>query len=316
VRLIVVLFALWAGAAAGQGFPSKPVRWIVPTGPGSAVDVTARRIAPKLADALGAPVIVDNRPGANSMIGAREVARSAPDGHTLFQAVVNNALNDLLTPDACCVLNEKLVPVTRLVSTPLVMVVHPSVQANNVKEYVALAKSNPNQLTYASGGNGSITQMAGELLKISTGIQVREIPYKAIGAEFPDLVGGHVNTAFLAPVVIRDSIKSGKIRGLAVAGPRRIGIVGDVPTMAEAGFPSIDAIGWNGIFVPAGTPAPVIERLQHEIATILKSREMLDDAQNLGYELGGEAPQEFGNYVRAEIQKWGKLVKDAGIKIE
>jgi tripartite-type tricarboxylate transporter receptor subunit TctC len=222
----------------------------------------------------------------------------------------------LLTPDACCVLNDKLVPVTRLVSTPLVMVVHPSVQASNVKEYVALAKSKPNQLTYASGGNGAITQMAGELLKITTGIQVREIPYKAIGAEFPDLVGGHVNTAYLAPVVIRDAIKSGKIRGLAVAGPRRVGIIGDVPTMAEAGFPTIDAIGWNGIFVPQGTPAPVIDRLQREIATILKSKEMLDDAQNLGYELGGEAPQEFGNYVRAEIQKWGKVVKDAGIKIE
>jgi tripartite-type tricarboxylate transporter receptor subunit TctC len=317
MKWLVLLAALCAAAASAQTpFPSKPLRWVVPTGPGSAVDVTARRIAPKLAEALGQPVIVDNRPGANSMIGARETARSAPDGYTLFQAVVNNALNDLLMPDDCCKLNDKLVPVTRLVSTPLVMVVHPSVPANSVKDYVALAKSKPNELTYASGGNGAITQMAGELLKITTGIQVREIPYKAIGAEFPDLVGGHVSTAFLAPVVIRDSIKGGKIRGLAVAGPRRIGIIGEVPTMAEAGFPAIDAIGWNGIFVPAATPAPVIDRLQREIATILKSKEMLDDAANLGYELGGEAPQEFGNYVRAEIQKWGKLVKDAGIKIE
>jgi tripartite-type tricarboxylate transporter receptor subunit TctC len=316
VKLLIVMGALWASVASAQNFPTKPLRWVVPTGPGSAVDVTARRIAPKLADALGQPVIVDNRPGANSMIGAREAARATPDGHTLFQAVVNNALNDLLVPDDCCKLNEKLVPVTRLVSTPLVMVVHPSVAANSVKEYVALAKSKPNQLTYASGGNGAITQMAGELLKITTGIQVREIPYKAIGAEFPDLVGGHVTTAFLAPVVIKDSLKGGKIRGLAVAGPRRIGIIGEVPTMAEAGFPAIDAIGWNGIFVAAGTPAPVIERLQREIASILKSKEMLDDAQNLGYELGGEPPQEFGNYVRTEIQKWGKVVRDAGIKIQ
>jgi len=316
VRLVFLLATLWVAAASAQTYPTKPVRWIVPTGPGSAVDVTARRIAPKLGEALGQPVIVENRPGANSMIGARETARAAPDGHTIFQAVVNNALNDILVPDECCKLNEKLVPVTRLVSTPLVMVVHPTVQASTVKEYVALAKSKPNQLTYASGGNGAITQMAGELLKITTGIQVREIPYKAIGAEFPDLVGGHVTTAFLAPVVIRDSVRAGKIRALAVAGPRRIGIIGDVPTMAEAGFPAIDAIGWNGIFVPAGTPAPVIERLQREIAGVLKSKEMLDDAQNLGYELGGEAPQEFGNYVRAEIQKWGKVIKDAGIKIE
>jgi tripartite-type tricarboxylate transporter receptor subunit TctC len=316
VKKILIVLALWSGWAAAQSYPGKPVRWIVPTGPGSAVDVTARRIAPKLSEALGQPVIVENRPGANSMIGAREVAKSPPDGYTLFQAVVNNALNDLLTPDACCVLNDKLIPVARLVSTPLVMVVHPSLPAGSVKDYVALAKSQPGQLTYASGGSGAITQMVGELLKSTTGIQVREIPYKAIGAELPDLIGGHVSTAFLAPVVIRDPIKSGRLRGLAVAGPNRVGIVPDVPTMAEAGFPSIEATGWNGIFVAAGTPQPIVERLHKEIAAILRSKEMLDDAANLGYELGGERPQEFAAFVRSEIQKWGKVIKDAGIKIE
>ena len=189
---------LWSAVAPAQPYPAKPVRWIVPTGPGSAVDVTARRVAPKLAEALGQPVIVENRPGANSMIAAREVARAPADGYTLLQAVVNNALNDLLTPDPCCLLNDKLIPVTRLTSTPLVMVVHPSVPANSVREYVALAKAKPQTLTYASGGTGAITQMVGELLKSTTGIQVREIPYKAIGAELPDLTGGHVSTAFLA----------------------------------------------------------------------------------------------------------------------
>ena len=316
MKWLFMAAAVWVASASAQSFPSKPLRWVVPTGPGSAVDVTARRIAPKLGEALGQPVIVENRPGANSMIGAREVARSAPDGHTLFQAVVNNALNDLLTPDPCCLLNDKLVPVTRLVSTPLVMVVNPSVPANSVKDYVALARSQPNQLTYASGGNGAITQMVGELLKVTTGIQVREIPYKAIGAEFPDLMGGHVSTAFLAPVVIRDALKSGKLRGLGVAGPRRIALIGEVPTMAEAGFPTIEATGWNGIFVAAGTPPAVIDRLQREIAGILKSKELLDDAANIGYELGGERPEEFGNFVRAEIRKWGKVVQDAGIKIQ
>ena len=316
MKLMVLLACLLIGSAAAQPYPGKPVRWIVPTGAGSAVDVTARRIAPKLSEALGQPVIVDNRPGANSMIGAREAARAAPDGHTLFQAVVNNALNDLLTPDPCCILNDKLVPVTRLVSTPLVMVVHPSVPASSVKEYVAAAKSMPNQLTYASSGTGAITQMVGELLKSSAGIQVREIPYKAIGAELPDLTGGHVTTAFLASVVIRDHIKSGKLRGLAVAGPKRVSIVPDVPTMAEAGYPAIEATGWNGIFVAAGTPQAVVQRLHQEIATILRSKEMQDDAVNLGSELGGERPEEFAAFVRSEIRKWGKVIKDAGIKIE
>jgi tripartite-type tricarboxylate transporter receptor subunit TctC len=207
MRLVLVMLLLWTGAAAAQTWPAKPIHWIVPTGPGSAVDVNARRVAPKLAEALGQPVIIDNRPGANSMIGAREVARAAPDGYTLLQAVVNNTLNDLLTPDSCCVLNDKLIAVTRLYTTPLVMVVHPSVAAKDLREYVALAKAKPDDLTYASGGPGAITQMVGELLKVAAGIQVREIPYKAIGAELPDLTGGHVLTPYLSPVVIRDFVR-------------------------------------------------------------------------------------------------------------
>ena len=314
--VFVLACALLAGSASGQTYPAKPLRWIVPTGPGSAVDVTARRIAPKLGESLGQPVIVDNRPGANSMIGAREAARSAPDGYTLFQAVVNNALNDLMTPDACCRLNDKLVAVTRLISTPLVMVVHPSVPANTVKDYVALAKSKPSELTYASGGTGAITQMVGELLKSTTAIQVREVPYKAIGAELPDLTGGHVSTAFLASVVIRDHIRSGKLRGLAVAGKERVSIIPEVPTMAEAGFPGIEGIGWNGIFVPAGTPRPVIDRLQQEIARVLDTKELRDDAVTTGSQTGGERPEEFAAYVRAEIQKWGKVIRDANIKVQ
>jgi tripartite-type tricarboxylate transporter receptor subunit TctC len=315
-KLYGLLGLLFAACAFGQQYPGKPLRWIVPTGPGSAVDVTARRIAPKLSEALGQPVIVDNRPGASSMIGAREAARSAPDGHTLFQAVVNNALNDIVTPDPCCLLNDRLIAVTRLISTPLVMVVHPSVPANSVKEYVALAKAKPNELTYASGGSGAITQMVGELLKSTTGIQVREVPYKAIGAELPDLTGGHVSTAFLASVVIRDHIRSGKLRGLAVAGRERVSIIPDIPTMAEAGFPSIEAIGWNGIFVPAGTPRPIIERLQQDLARILQTKEMQDDALTMGSQTGGERPEEFAAYVRSEIQRWSKVIKDANIKVD
>jgi tripartite-type tricarboxylate transporter receptor subunit TctC len=315
-RSILIAGLLSAGLAHAQTWPAKPIRWIVPTGPGSAVDINARRVAPRLAEVLGQPVIVDNRPGANSMIGAREAARAAPDGYTLLQAVVNNALNDLLTPDSCCILNDKLIPVTRLYTTPLVMVVHPSVAAISLKEYVALAKANPQALTFASGGNGSITQMVGELLKATAGIQIREIPYKAIGAELPDLTGGHVATAFLSPVVIRDHVRSGKLRGVAVASRERLAILPDVPTTAEAGFPGIEGSGWNGIFVPAGTPAAIVAKLQQEIARVLLSKEVQDDALTLGTQAGGEKPEEFAAFVRAEIQKWGKVIKDAGIKVE
>ncbi len=299
-----------------QPYPSKPVRWLVPTGAGSALDVVARRVAPKLGEALGQPVIVENKPGGNSVVAAREAARAAPDGYTLYQGVINNAINDVLTPDPCCILNDKLVPVTRLISTSLVMVVHPSVPANSVKEYVALAKSKPNALTYASGGPGSITEMIGELLKYTTATQVREIPYKAIGAEYPDLTGGHVQTAFLAPVVIRDAVAAGKLRALAVADSRRVNILPGVPTMAEAGFAGVEGVGWNGIFVPAGTPAPIVQRLHKEIAAILQGKEMKDDSANLGYRLGGESPEEFAAFVRSEEQKWSKVIKDANIKVE
>ena len=309
----LLLALVLAAPARAQPYPTKPIRWIVPTGPGSAVDVQARRVAPKLGEALGQTIVVENRPGANSMIGAREAARAAPDGYTVFQAVVNNAINDALAPDPCCVLNDKLVPVTRLYITPLVMVVNPAVPAKTLQEFVALARSKPNELTYASGGSGAITQMIGEQLKLLAGIQVREVPYKAIGGEVPDLMGGHVASGFLAPIVIRDLIRSGKLRALAVADKARMPTLPDVPAMAEAGYPIV-GLGWNGLFVPAGTPRPIVERLQKETARVLQLKEIRDDAANLGTLLGGESPEDFASFVRSEVQTWDKVIKEAGIK--
>ena len=313
MRFALLLALVFAAPALAQPYPTKPIRWIVPTGPGSAVDVQARRVAPKLGEALGQAIVVENRPGANSMIGAREAARAAPDGYTVFQAVVNNAINDALAPDPCCVLNDKLVPVTRLYITPLVMVVNPVVPAKTLQEFVALARSKPNELTYASGGSGAITQMIGEQLKLLAGIQVREVPYKAIGGEVPDLMGGHVASGFLAPIVIRDLIRSGKLRALAVADKARMPTLPDVPAMAEAGYPIV-GLGWNGLFVPVGTPRPIVERLQKETARVLELKEIRDDAANLGTLLGGESPEEFAAFVRAEVQTWDKVIKEAGIK--
>jgi tripartite-type tricarboxylate transporter receptor subunit TctC len=311
--LIVVAVACNVHA---QSYPSKPIRIVIPFPPGNTTDIMTRLIAPKMSERLGQPVIVENKPGANSMIGAREVARAPADGYTLFQAVINNALNDVIAPDACCTLNDKLIPVTRLLTTPLVMVVHPSVPANSVREYVELARAKPGQITYASGGTASITQMVGELLKWSTKIQVREIPYKAIGAELPDLTGGHVDTAYLAPVAIRDHVKSGRLKALAHTGPKRLEILPDVPTMTEAGFPQMEATAWTGLFVPAGTPPAVVQRLQSEIDRILKSDEIRQDAVTFGSEFPGGTAESFGNFVRSEVQKWGKVVKEAGIKLE
>ena len=315
--LLAVLFAVVATTAVqAQTWPSKTLRLVEPAGPGSAVDVFARLLAPSLATVLGQSVVIDNRPGANSAIGAREVARAAPDGHTLLHANINNSLNDLLSTDNCCRLGEALVPVTRLTSTPLVMVVHPSVPANTLKEYIALAKSQPQLLTFASGGTGAITQLLGEKVKSAADIAVREIPYKAIGAELPDLLAGHVSTAYLAPVVVAQHIRTGKLRALGVAAQKRFSFLPDVPTFAEAGLAGIEAAGWNGLFVPAGTPRDIIGRLQTETAKILATPAMKAEAMRQGYEYGGESPEEFLAFIGAEKARWGRVIKEANIKLE
>jgi len=302
--------------AQAQPYPNKTVRIIEPAGPGSAVDTAARELVPKLAEVFGQSFVIENRAGGNSGIGAREAARAQPDGYTLFHGNINNALNDLLTRDACCRLGTALVPVTRVVTSPLVMVVHPSVPAKTLQEFISLAKSQPQALTYASGGAGSITQLLGELVKSTAGLQLREIPYKAIGAELPDLLAGHVMAAYLAPVAVAQHIKSGKLRALGVAHDRRIGMMADVPTLAQAGLPGVEASGWNGIFVPAGTPTAIINRLQMEIAKIFDQPAYKQMVTDRGSELGGQTPEEFGAFVRAEIAKWGKVIADAKIQLE
>jgi tripartite-type tricarboxylate transporter receptor subunit TctC len=297
-------------------FPNKTIRIVEPAGPGSAVDNAARDLTQGLSDLLGQQVIIDNKPGANSAIGASEVARSPADGYTLFHGNVNNALNDLLLKNNCCKLGEALIPVSRVVSVPLVMVVHPSLQVNNIKEFIALAKSDPQKITNASGGAGSITQLLGELTKTKAGIKMTEIPYKAIGAEMPDLLGGHVMVAYLAPVVVAQFIKSGKLKALGVAGNKRIATIPDVPTLAEAGLPGVEGAGWNGIFVPKGTPDAVVARLFAELNKVMNTQSYKEKAAIYGYDIGSESPAQFGQFVKNEIAKWGRVIKEANIKID
>ena len=311
---LVLACGFSATLAWSQNFPSKAVRIIEPAGPGSAVDVFARKLATPLADRLGQAVVVDNKPGGNSAIGAREAARAPADGHTLFHANINNSLNDLLLNDPCCKLNEALLPVTLLTSTPLVMVVHPSLGVKNLTEYQAWAKSNPEKATFASGGSGSITQLIGTKINMITGMKVLEVPYKAIGAELPDLLAGHVSTAYLAPVVVAQLIKSGKLVALGVAGTRRVPIIPEVPTLIEQGMTGAVALGWNGLFVPAGTPKPVIQKLQAEVAAIMSTPSFQQEARDLGYDLGGGQADEFAAYIKSELDRWGQVIRDAKLK--
>ena len=315
---IGAFFFWWAccSFAFGQNFPSRPIRILVPTIAGSAPDVRVRQIAPKLSDAVGQPVIVDNRPGANGTIATQLAARATPDGHTLLYGLINNAINDALHPESCCRLNQELVAVVHFTSTPLVMVVHPSVPANTLQEYLQLAKARPAFLTYASAGPGSITQLLGEWIKFKSGTRVLDVPYKSVGAEVPDLLGGQIMTAYLNPIAVAAHLRSGKLRGLAVAGPKRIAAFPDVPTIAEAGLPGIDGVVWNGFFVPAGTPKQNIEILNRELLRTFNAPDVREQLAAIGADLVGGRPEDYAMFIRQESAKWGKVIKDVGIKAE
>ena len=314
--LLACTLATFASLAAAQSFPSKPIRILVPSPPGSSPDIRARQIGAHITESVGQPVIVENRLGANGMIAAREVARAAPDGYTLFLALINNAIGDALKPDPCCRLNQELVPISRFTMTPLVMVVNPSVPARSVKEFIALAKAKPDALTYGSGGPGSISQLVGEWVKSEAKIKVLEVPYKAVNAEIPDLLGGVVMAAYVVPQVIVAHVNSGKLRALAVAGPSRLALLPGVPTTAEAGLPGIEAIVWNGMFAPAGTPQPVLQILHREIVKAYNAPDVKKQVLDTGSEVVADSPEEFAAFVRSEGAKWTKVIRDANIKPE
>ena len=313
---LLIAAVLWFGLATAQSFPSRPMRIVVPSPPGSSPDIRARQIGQKLTEALGQPVIVENRPGANGMIAARETAKSAPDGHTMFLALINNAIGDAIKPDPCCRLNQELMPVSRFTMTPLVMVVNPSVPASSLKELVSHARAAPGKLTYGSAGTGSIAQLVGEWVKAEAKIQMLEVPYKGVNAEIPDLMAGQVQAAYVVPQVVLAQIRAGKLRPLAVTSQSRIASLPDVPTMGEAGLPGIEALVWNGIFVPAGTPRPVIQVLHREIVKAYNAPDVKSQVESSGSSVVGDTPEEFAAFVTSESAKWSKVVREAGIRAD
>lgn len=316
LTVFIILQCVLTGFAAAQAFPSKPMRILVPGPAGSSPDIRARQIATKLSESLGQPVIVENRPGGAGLIAAREAAKSAPDGHTLLLALINNAIGDVLKPDPCCRLNQELLPVSRFTMTPLLIVVHPSLQVRTLIDYIQLAKQKRGSMTYASHGAGSISQLVGEWIKSETGTDLLEVPYKAVNAELTDLLGGQVMTAFPVPQVVVSAVKSGKLRALAVLGASRINVLPDVPTVKEAGLPGMEALAWNGIFVPAGTPRPVIGTLHRELVRAYNAPDVKGQVVGTGSYVAADTPEEFAAFIRAENEKWGKVIREAKIKAQ
>ncbi len=314
-RLVFVLGML-VGIAHAQTFPSRPVRILVPAPPGSSPDIRARQIAPKLQEALGQPFVVENRPGGGGagLIAAREAARAAPDGHTLLLALINSAIFDALSPDPCCRLNQELVPISRFTMTPLVAVINPSVPASSLRELIDFGKAKPGSITYGSAGPGSSSQLVASWLESETGVKMLEIPYKGVNAELPDLIAGQVMAAFVVPQVVVAPIKAGKLRALAVLSDKRLAGLPDVPTSAEAGLPGVEAVVWNGIFAPAGTPRPVIDVLHRELVKAYNAPDIKAQVEATGSYVVADTPEEFAAFIRAEVAKWGKVGRAAGIK--
>ena len=312
--LLAVVFALWSALAAAQGFPSRTIRILVPAVAGSSPDIRARQIAAKLAESFGQPAIVDNRPGANGLIAAREAAKAPADGHTLFLALINNAVADALAPDPCCRLGMELAPVSRFSMTPYLFLVNAGVPAHTLKELVELARAKPDSISLASHGPGSLPSLIAAWLRTEWGMRLLEVPYKGVNSEIPDLQSGQVMSAFTVPQVVLAALKAGKLRALAVTAKERLAILPDVPTAAEAGMPGLEAIVWNGIFVPAGTPQAVIQALHRELVKAYNAPEIREQLRAGGSYAAADTPEEFLAFVQSEKQKWSKVIREAGIK--
>jgi len=307
-------FVIFSGALPAQGYPAKPIRVVVPYAPGGATDLTARLVGQKMQEAMKQNVLVDNRPGAGGVIGTDIVAKAAPDGYTVLIAVpAEIAILPHLQKMPYNVARD-LAPVSLAAVTPLILVVHPSLPVRSVKELIAFARARPGQLTYASAGTGGVQHLSGELLKVTMKLDMAHVPYKGAGPVMPDLIGGHVPMFFSGMPPAMPHVKAGKLRALAVTTTRRSPAAPDVPTMAEAGVPGFDISNWFAYFVPSGTRADVIVRLNSEVNRGLKQPDVREKLANVGAETVGTSPEELAKFVRSETEKFARLVKLSGAK--
>lgn len=318
-KMMVALGLAWsliALPALADVYPQRPIRMIIPSPPGGGTDIVARLIAKHLTDALGQTVIVENRAGGNNNIAAELAAKATPDGHTLLIAsatilAVNSVLGKVTYDPA-----KDFAPITLLGSQPHLMVVHPTVPANSVQEFVALAKSKPSQLNLASGGTGGPSHLAGELLMLVAGIKLTHIAYKGTGPALVDLIGGRTQVGILSLASALTQVKAGRLRALAVTSPKRVTVVPEYPTIAESGYPGYEARTWYGLLVPGKTPKTVITRLYTETKAVLQNPEVVRKLADDGAEPGGNSPAEFAAYIREESDRWSKVIRSAGIKAE
>jgi tripartite-type tricarboxylate transporter receptor subunit TctC len=311
------LFAQTLSTGSGQAaYPSKPVRFIVPSSAGGGTDIIARALSQKLSEALGQQFVVENRPGAGQMIGIELAAKAPADGHTILMAASTLAINPIMYKKVSYDPVRDFAPITQAASLPNVLVVHPSLPVKSVAELIALARREPGRIAYASAGIGTSPQMSVELLKSLAGIDMLHVPYKGTGPGMIDVLAGQVKVMTPNVLTALPYIKSGRLRALAVTSAKRSEALPDVPTLAEAGVPGYEAVQWYGVLAPAGTPREIVERLHVEIAKALRAGDVRERLAADGAEPVGSSPDEFAAFIRAEIAKWAKVAKAAGIQPE
>ncbi len=311
------LVMLATAPAYPQDYPAKPIRIVVPFSPGGVADNSARVVADPLGARLGQQVLVENRPGASGNIGAQAVAQAAPDGYTLLLGFDGTmVINPHVFPKIPFDTLKDFAPVTKLGDATLILVAHPSVPARNLAEFIAHARARPDPFAYGTSGTGGTPHLAGELLKLRTGIALEHVPYKGGGQAITDVVGGQIPLVFTAIATAQQYVRAGRLVALGVPGATRSAALPDVPTFVESGLPGFDVSSWTGIFAPASTPRPVIDKLQRELAAVLRTAFVRERYAVLGIEPVGNSPQEFGDQVRADLARWEKVVRAANVRLE
>lgn len=300
-----------------QPYPTRPIRIVVPFPPGGTSDILARSIGQKLAEEWGQQVLTDNRPGAAGNIASENVARSKPDGYTLYiNTVGTHAINPAIYPKLAFDPIRDFTPITNLVNLPSVLLVHPSVPVKSVKELLALARKRPGDLQYSSAGSGSQPHLTAEMIKTMTGINLLHVPYKGAGPQMIGLLSGEVALTFATAPSGVPYVKNGQLRALGVTSPKRIPALPDVPSVAEAGVPGYEAVGWNGLLGPGAMPAPLVDKIHDAVAKIVRLPDMHERLVGLGAEPALSTPAEFGALIKSEIAKWAKVVKDSGAQLD
>ena len=308
--------ALLAASAAAQNFPTRPIRIIVPYAPGGSTDVVFRILAPRLSEDLGQPVLVENRPGGSSTIGLDLAAKSPPDGHTWAIPNITFGANPSLIRKMPFDSQKDLLPVSQVTVVNLVLSLHPSVPARSVKELIALAKAHPGQLNFASAGNASANHLATAKFMNQTGTNMVHVPYKGGGPAVVSLVAGETSLLFATIPSAIQHIQSGRLRALGVSRAKRSSALPEVPTIAEAGVPGFEAIEWNGVMLPAGTPPAIVRRVHQALSKSLALPAIQERIVNVGAEVVDSSPEEFGAFLKSEFASWAKVIKEVGITVE